>query len=377
MSKVIFILRRYCPGEAWTNRTLAYAKGLAECGADVRIYYLISDKKRSIYSIDIPNVQIFDLWKDNIGLCKFNRYLSYIVNLLRVIKYINPGDSIFLYGGDYIQLKILNTFCKKAYIYTEITEHPDIVNRSGVGNRILIYRNRILKDIQGIFVISQSLRNYFISQGIPENKIYIINMFVDADRFKNLIKSTEQKYIAYCGAVSYEKDGVDLLIRAFSIFYQSHPDYILKIFGNGVAPDVLPRLKKLASLLNVGNSVVFSGKIEPERIPQLLCDASIMVLARPNNLQAQNGFPTKLGEYLATGNPVVVTRVGDIPLFIRDKENGFLATPDDPEDFAQKLSWIANNYDTALQIGKEGQKLVMNEFSYKTQSYKVFNILKV
>ena len=140
---------------------------------------------------------------------------------------------------------------------------------------------------------------------------------------------------------------------------------------------MLPRLKKLASLLNVGNSVVFSGKIEPERIPQLLCDASIMVLARPNNLQAQNGFPTKLGEYLATGNPVVVTRVGDIPLFIRDKENGFLATPDDPEDFAQKLSWIANNYDTALQIGKEGQKLVMNEFSYKTQSYKVFNILKV
>lgn len=61
MSRVILLNRRYCPGEAWTNRTLSYAKGFAELGEEVVIYYLIPDKKRNEYSIDIPGVKIVDL----------------------------------------------------------------------------------------------------------------------------------------------------------------------------------------------------------------------------------------------------------------------------------------------------------------------------
>ena len=50
----------------------------------------------------------------------------------------------------------------------------------------------------------------------------------------------------------------------------------------------------------------FTGRTSPEVMPQILTDASILALARPNNVQSQNGFPTKLGEYLATGNPVAI-----------------------------------------------------------------------
>ena len=60
-------------------------------------------------------------------------------------------------------------------------------------------------------------------------------------------------------------------------------------------------------------------------MPKYLCNAKLLALARPDSIQAQGGFPTKLGEYLATGRPVVVTKVGEIPDYLEDGVNAFLS----------------------------------------------------
>ena len=120
---------------------------------------------------------------------------------------------------------------------------------------------------------------------------------------------------------------------------------------------------------------MFTGQILPSAMPQMLVDAKILALARPNNLQAQNGFPTKLGEYLSTANPVVVTSVGEIPLFIKDGVNGFLAEPDSPKSFADKLIWVADHYEEACRVAARGRKLAENEFSYKTQSKVLYDLM--
>ena len=93
----------------------------------------------------------------------------------------------------------------------------------------------------------------------------------------------------------------------------------------------------------------------------------ILALARPNNKQAEGGFPTKLGEYLATGVQVVVTRVGEICLFLKNEINAFISEPDSAEKFAEKLS-DALSSKKRIQIGLEGKKLVYNEFNYLTQA---------
>ena len=147
------------------------------------------------------------------------------------------------------------------------------------------------------------------------------------------------------------------------------------IIGKSVEAAVIDQLKDLACELRVENNIVFTGVVAPKEMPQLLYNARILALARPDNLQAQNGFPTKLGEYLATGNPVVVTRVGEIPLFIKDMENGFLAEPN-PESFSEKLSWVADNYEEALSIGGKGRELAFSEFSYDKQSEIAYSFMR-
>lgn len=366
--RIIFLNRRYCPGEAWTNRVIAYAKGFAEAGEKVLLFYIITDKKRTKPDINITGVKVINLWESDGLLARSFKVISFLKNLLRFPRFVRKGDLLFIYGGYEYQLRMALKVKEKAKVFCEITEHPLVFGASEYAKRANDRKINMLKKLDGLFVISNSLKQYYVKQGIPEETIHVINMFVDTGRFEGLKKQSEEKYIGYCGSVSYEKDGVDCLIKAFATFYRSHTDYKLMIIGKGTSDNVITELQQLASSLHVADSVVFTGQVAPEQMPQLLYDAFILALARPDSTQARNGFPTKLGEYLATGNPVVVTSVGEIPAFLTDGVNAFLANPGDPEDFARKLSWVADNYEKAKEIGQKGRILSNGAFNYSVQS---------
>ena len=110
-------------------------------------------------------------------------------------------------------------------------------------------------------------------------------------------------------------------------------------------------------------------------MPKYLINAKILALARPDNIQGQGGFPTKLGEYLATGKPVVVTTVGELKEYLIDNTNAFLAVPDSALSFAEKMKTALDNYEKAKQVGIEGQKLANTIFNYKVQSENLINYL--
>ena len=367
MGRILILNRRYCPGEAWTNRILAYAKGFVEAGEEVVLCYIITDKKRTKFSINIPGVKVVNLWERDGIIARKYRIVSFIKNLLRFPGMVKKGDILFVYGGYDYQLQLAKWVKKKAKVFCEITEHPQVFESSASDHKKNLQKIKRMGVLDGLFVISNSLKEYFIKEGLSEERVHLINMFVDTNRFEGLQKTTVEKYIAYCGAVSYEKDGANILIESFAKFYPKHKDYKLYIIGKSVEASVIDELKTLASKLGVVDNVVFTGAVDPKEMPQLLYNARILALARPDNLQAQNGFPTKLGEYLATGNPVVVTRVGEIPLFIKDMQNGFLAEPY-PDSFSEKLSWVADNYEDAITIGNKGRELAFSEFSYAIQS---------
>ena len=199
-------------------------------------------------------------------------------------------------------------------------------------------------------------------------------MFVDLSRFDGLQKESTHKYIAYCGNVSYDKDGVNLLIESFAKFHKLYPDYYLEIYGRGVG-DSIEKLSLLAEEKGVVEYVAFTGMIPYEEIPQKLVNATILALSRPNNLQNQNGFPTKLGEYLMSGNPVVVTSVGEIPLYIKDGYNGYVAQPDNVDSFAHKLCQAVEDLSNGTDVGRRGKQIAQTEFSYMLQTKKALDFI--
>ena len=368
------LIRKNSDTSASQIRLFAYAKEFARQGYKVTIFFFIStDKTKS--STQIDGVNFVYLWDNDGYWTSKYKLLSYIRNLFRFRSVVKDGDAVFMYGDQVPFMLTLISLKHKASIFCEITEHPYCENKSlkAIINAFLV--NECLKHFNGLFVISDSLKEYFIDNGISGANIERINMFVDLNRFIGKCKVATDKYIAYCGKVSVRKDGVDVLLNAFSLFYKKHPDYKLKIIGGFQSKEVENTLLNIVADLNITNVVEFTGRTSPEVMPQILTDASILALARPNNVQSQNGFPTKLGEYLATGNPVAVTRVGEIPLYLKDKLNAFLSEPDDYKDFADTLDCIENNYSRALEVGENGKRLCFSEFSSEVQALKALSFM--
>ena len=46
-----------------------------------------------------------------------------------------------------------------------------------------------------------------------------------------------------------------------------------------------------------------------------------------------------------------------------------------PQSFSEQLSWVADNYEAASQIGQKGKELAYNDFSYLSQAKKALSIM--
>jgi glycosyltransferase involved in cell wall biosynthesis len=269
---------------------------------------------------------------------------------------------------------------KGVRVFAERTEHPEAT--VAFPNPLLALSDAeiitTINHLSGLFVISNPLREYYENLGIDPSKIHVLNMTVDVERFKNIKKAAcREKYIAYCGNVSNNKDGVDILIKSFALVCKKRPDIKLFIIGKTPSQTEASDNLRLIKSLGIEERIVFTGVVSSEQMPQLLKDAVVLALARPDNLQAKYGFPTKLGEYLLTENPVVVTSVGDIPLFLKDGVSALISEPSNVEMFADKLLWALDNPKEATAIGKAGANVAIENFNSDIETKKLLSIIGV
>lgn len=360
ISKVI-IAHLYQPGTASTNRIIAYAKSFKSLGMEV---VLVLGGKSILY---LPSFNGIDVL-----LATAPFHLMVFSKMAAIVKKIYSRDSCILVYGSPVLCGFLP--CKKFSIFYECTEVPFYGKKKNMVSCIIEKVKLVLaRQSTGMLVISKALKEYFLQRGIIN--IEVVNMFVDSTRFDIHVNYVGKKYIAYCGTISLFKDGVDCLIKAFASFYHNHSDYQLIIIGKFENAESERMVKELTEELGLLGCVDFTGMVMPDKMPQLLKGAAMLALARPNNRQAQFGFPTKLGEYLATGKPVVVTNVGEIGSFLQDGVNCRIAKPGDVDDFAEKMTWVANHPEEAIAMGRRGKELTMNEFSAIVQSKKALDFI--
>lgn len=98
------------------------------------------------------------------------------------------------------------------------------------------------------------------------------------------------------------------------------------------------------------------GLVSTERVASLQYFATMTIIYKSDNLQTRNCFPTKLGEMLISGIPVITTTVGDANLYLENKKNAFIFVPGEDEALVEYFKLILNNHCLAKQIGKMGKK---------------------
>jgi phosphatidylinositol alpha-1,6-mannosyltransferase len=157
-------------------------------------------------------------------------------------------------------------------------------------------------------------------------------------------------------AANEKYKGADRLIRAVADLRSTIPDVQLVPVGTG---DDLLRLRSLAADMKLSDRVHFLQDLSDEQVAA--CYAHADVFALPSTGE---GFGLVFLEAMAFGKPVVGAAAGGVTDIVRDGENGFLVSPNDPAQLSQALEKLLRDSSLRESLGKRGAGIVKRDYAF-------------
>jgi len=183
--------------------------------------------------------------------------------------------------------------------------------------------------------------------GASPEKVVVIPCGVNFELFQPMEKDRAKKQLGFgddsiilsVGRIEPLK-GIDQLLRAMTYLRDGKAPRLVIVGGDDNSREEVKRLKKLASGLNIENSVTFLGMIEHERLPGFYNAASICVVA-----SYYESFGLVALESMACGTPVVATDVGDLTNIVQEGETGYVVRDNSPHCLADKIALLLSRPD--------------------------------
>jgi glycosyltransferase involved in cell wall biosynthesis len=258
----------------------------------------------------------------------------------------------------------------------------DILTEPTCNYGIRLYRQydalvkKVLNNADAIIVPSTAI--YREAQKIVKNpdKVHLIYNGVDTTRFHPSLdgeKIRDQydlhgKFVVFTVRHHACKYGLEYLIRSAPIVLKKRNDVVYIIGGDG---PLRPHLTNLAKALGVEKHIIFTGRIPSDQLPSYYAASDVVVVP-----SLQEGWGLVVTEAMATGKPVIGTKVGGIPDQIIDGYNGFLVPPRDPEAIAQKILYISENPEKTKEMGKKARQLAEEKFNIEIRVKKIVTLYK-
>ena len=216
----------------------------------------------------------------------------------------------------------------------------------GLRKKVIDY---FFNKIDAIIVLSNSWAETLEQYGIKREKISIIPLplFEKIKRQESLI---EENSILFVGWI-YPHKGLHVLIEALPLILKEIPQAKLYIVESGVDEDYKDEIIKTIEKFKMKEHVSFLGKLPNEKVQTYLQKAKVVAVPEQWGI----AWPIFLTEAMALGKPIVASRIGDIPVFIKDGKNGFLVEPQDSANFAGRLIWMLKEKE-AVELGKQAKK---------------------
>ncbi len=237
----------------------------------------------------------------------------------------------------------------------------------------------IRKRVDGVTVISRALERRAIDLKIPLEKIFYLPIVSPIDKIKPLSKveieaikeklniEKNKKIMMFIGMGQID---LGILIEAFEIIKQRLTNAMFIIVG--------PLEKKYTiKVLNnkFNKDLVITGKVDYEKVILYASIADVYLMPLSNNPANTGRNPTKIGDYLAGGKPIIANPVGDIKDWIEKYECGLLANYD-AEDMAECILKVFNDEKLVERLGKNARYVAENILSWEKVTDELEKIYK-
>lgn len=155
------------------------------------------------------------------------------------------------------------------------------------------------------------------------------------------------KDICAVGRLSYEK-GFDVLLQAFAVFKQTHPEHHLHIYGEG---DLRPVIEAQIEQLNLDKSITLHGSVP--NVMFKVADMGMFILP-----SRSEGMPNALMESMACGLPCIAADCDFGPReLLENGQNGLLVPVEDPAALAEAMNQIADNEELAANMSENARDI--------------------
>lgn len=240
------------------------------------------------------------------------------------------------------------------------TEHNVMTGRSRL-RRLL--RRWLARSTDRVIGVSQSVvSSHQQEDGISSDRYLTIYNGADPERF-NVGGSGEELMdqppfdepglvVGIVGSLTPQKGHRDFLEAALLVS-NSIPTARFVVVGEG---DLRPDLEELTGRLELSQQVTFMGLRAD--IPHLLKQFDLFVLS-----SLWEGTPMTILEAMASGLPIVATRVGGLAEIVVSGETGILVEPGDPKALADAMIDLLRDEPRRHQFGRAGRQRFEAQFT--------------
>jgi glycosyltransferase involved in cell wall biosynthesis len=196
----------------------------------------------------------------------------------------------------------------------------------------------------------------------PQKKnVFWVPVGVDSTLFHPAEHTENNPSLIFVGRFDPIK-GLPLLLEALA---QSEPMLELQLVGDGPQKETL---QSLVETLGLQKQVTFTGYQAPTKLAELYRKANLFILS-----SLSEGMPLTLLEAMASGLPVIATKVGELPYLVTPN-HGWLAEPNSVPALVEALNTAFAHRKDWHRIGKANAELVSKEFTWENVAEKTFSI---
>ncbi|WP_266204121.1 glycosyltransferase [Pontibacter kalidii] len=237
-----------------------------------------------------------------------------------------------------------------------------------------LYRD-LIPQCDAFTVSSVFTRKTVETLGIPSNKITVLPVGLDTDKFRKQrspSNTASPTVVTVARLVPFK--GLEYSIAAIKVLQSTYPDIAYHIVGEGVLRE---QLEEQIRELQLQGHVFLHGAATQEQVLDFYDRAQVFVLA---GIVAEDGEVETQGlavqEAQSMELPVVVSDAGGLPEGLIDGVSGFVVPQGNVQAIAAKLDILLRDAGLRAKMGQAGREYVKQNFDNKVQHRKLMQLYR-
>ncbi len=303
----------------------------------------------------------------------FRRLYAYLREFYIVCRFARHGSI----DGAFV---CVNLFCDviRYRLISKLFAFPIVINIMEQRSAIVFNNNPIRRldawlfdrfvyyFVDGILTISDHLSSN-VKKFAPEKPYIKVPVLVDLSRYQNIKKVGNEKYILFCGALVY-MNIIDFILDTFELCQNNNINLYLVVNGH---KSLFARLEDRIMKFKKRNLIKIYSNLSDNELTKLYVNAEALLIPLRPTIQDKARFPHKIGEYCASGRPIITTNYGEVRKYFSHKDTAFIAEEYDEVKYAKTIDEALSDPILADKVGKNGKELCRREFNYLLYGEKI------